>query len=159
MYRWLNSSARCFQAHWLLGFRNHSGPASVRRLLLGPALARRLAAVGSCIAILIPGAAWAQKQIGAARIIVHDVSATRILQPEPVLLSPGRDVRQNDVVDTQRDSAALLVFEDGTGIGIAPQSEVVLDRVVYNPPNPQVKILVASGRSPLFVGLLTKNRI
>ena len=86
-----------------------------------------------CGPLLYAVAAWSQQQIGAVRIVVNDVVATRPSEREGVVLQPGRAVVQNDVVDAAANSAASLIFQDNTGISIGPLSEIVLDRVVYNP--------------------------
>jgi ferric-dicitrate binding protein FerR (iron transport regulator) len=160
MSRRRDRAARHSKAYHQLGRCDRPQPTSARRRLQTSSLVRALIAVACCGPLLSAGAARSQQQIGqigAARIIVHDVSATRLSQPEPVPLAAGIPVVQNDVIDTKTESAAVLVFQDGTGIGIAPQSEIVLDRVVYNPPSPQVKLSLRQGVARFSSGNLPKT--
>jgi hypothetical protein len=95
-----------------------------------------------CAPLFWTSIGWSQQRIGTADTIRHDVSATR--QPAPVALKDDYPVLQRDLIDTRADSAALLVFQDNTGIAIAPETKITLNEVVYNPENPSKSRFEAS---------------
>jgi hypothetical protein len=90
-----------------------------------------------CSGFLWTHPAWSQQQVGIAEIIRLDVEATRELVPEPIVLEKSYPMLQNDRIRTPEDSAALLVFQDNTGIYMAPVADLTLDEVAYNPENPE----------------------
>jgi hypothetical protein len=87
-----------------------------------------------CPLLFCTSIAWSQQRIGTADTIRRDVNATR--QPQTVALKEDYPVLQKDLIGTRADSAALLVFQDNTGIAIAPETRIELNEVVYNPENP-----------------------
>lgn len=93
--------------------------------------AAALSAVLCVVAIAAVGPAAAQSRIGvtsAAQNAVEGVQggATRAL-------TPGADVFQDETVRTGAESMAQLLFLDETSLSIGPQSEVLLDRFIYDP--------------------------
>jgi hypothetical protein len=129
-----------------------------RRLLLANSLLRVLAAV-TVFSPVYPGPAWAQQQIGAARIVVNNVTGTLPSTRERAVLRVGIDVFQNEVIDTAANSAALVVFQDNTQLSICPSTEVVLDRVVFdpNPTKSELGVSIPSGCTRFASGLLLKT--
>jgi FecR protein len=114
-----------------------------------------------CSAVLWTHPARSQEQVGIAEIIRPDVEATQARKSEPVSLADESQIYQHDVIDTLiPHSAALLRFEDDTRIRVAPESEVKLDKVVFNSANPAASRLVVSllrGAMAYATGILPKD--
>jgi hypothetical protein len=108
---------------------------------------------------MLGGAAAADQQhIGAATRVVHTV--TGALAPEPpVVLRAGIDVFANEVVKTAENSAALLVFQDQTELSIGANSEIVLDRFVFDPDPAKsaIAVSIVTGVARFSTGLLPKS--
>ena len=90
--------------------------------------------------------AWAQTNIGAARIVVNDVRGL-VGTSQPTVLRAGIDVFANETIRTGERSASKVVFQDNTNLSIGAGSQVVLDRFVFDPdPNKsQVALSIARG--------------
>src|ERR1700694_6015451 len=95
----------------------------------------RLACAASPLAIslcctLASSPALSAPKIGVAAAVKNDVRAgaggTRTL-------SVGSDLNANEHVRTGADSNAQLLFLDQTNLNVGPNSEVTLDRFVYDP--------------------------
>ncbi len=76
-------------------------------------------------------AAFAQTPIGGAKDIRNDVRSVMGAKVQKIAL--GDQVFQNELVRTGQDSLARIVFIDETNMSVGPQSEVKLDRFVYDP--------------------------
>lgn len=86
--------------------------------------------------------AGAQESIGAASIVVNNVTGT--LQGDgPVLLRDGKDVYQNERINTAASSSSLLAFRDKTQLAICPFANVELRSVI--PSRSELVIFIASG--------------
>jgi FecR protein len=109
--------------------------------------------------VLSGGAAAQQKTIGNATRIVHVVTGAISSKEEPAVLRAGIDVFSNEIVKTAEDSAALLVFQDKTELSIGADSEIVLDRFVFDPdPNKSaVAVSILSGVARFSTGVLPKS--
>src|SRR5580704_1800432 len=103
-----------------------------RRLSLGRAILWAWACAAG-FAAMLGGAAAAEQHIGAANRVVHLVTGVLSSAEAPAVLRAGIDVFANEVVKTGENSAALLVFEDKTELSIGADSEIVLDRFVFDP--------------------------
>lgn len=93
-----------------------------------PALSLALVAL-----LLIPGAACANGT-------VTNLSGTMFVQrPDGTvrLLSEKSEVRQGDVINTERDSYAQVKFTDGGQIVLRPSSQVKLESYQHNPAAPE----------------------
>lgn len=80
-------------------------------------------------------AAFAQTEnsrIGAAAAVRNQVTATPTAGQER-RLATGASVFQNELIRTGAESTAQLLFLDQTSLSVAPRSEVMLDRFVYDP--------------------------
>jgi len=73
----------------------------------------------------------AQDDIGVAGVVVNQVSGEYEGQIRTLLV--GAPVVRNEVVRTARRSATQLIFLDETTLAIGPESEVVLDTLIYDP--------------------------
>jgi FecR protein len=105
------------------------------------------------------GAAAQQKNIGSASRVVHIVTGALSSTEEPAVLQAGIDVFSNEIVKTAENSAALLVFQDKTELSIGADSEIVLDRFVFDPdPNKSaVAVSILSGVARFSTGVLPKS--
>ena len=57
-----------------------------------------------------------------------------ILENKPArVLFVGSDVYRNELIRTGPEGNSLLLFQDKSSLTIGPDSEVVLDKFVYNP--------------------------
>jgi FecR-like protein len=81
--------------------------------------------------VLATGVALAEEKIGKATTVRNKVEG--ILDGPPRPLSPGSEVFSNELVRTSDGSVARLVFLDNTGLAVGPQSEILLDKFVYDP--------------------------
>lgn len=97
----------------------------IRRLRFS-VLAFSLAAVA-----LLPSHAMAEVAIGAARIVVADVSAQSALASRR--LGTSDEVRYQELIATERSSAAVIQFVDATELAIGEQARVRLDEFVFDP--------------------------
>ena len=95
----------------------------VARMALLPALVLALSLFALPVA--------AQDDIGAAGVVVNQVSGEYEDQVRTLLI--GAPVVQNDVIRTAVRSATQLIFLDETTLAMGPESEVVLDTVIYDP--------------------------
>ena len=82
----------------------------------------------------------AQNKIGVAAAVKNQVTGNA--RP----LVAGSDVRVREVVRTGADSMAQLLFLDETSLSIGPQSEVTLDRFVYDPNRRAGNVVFNTGR-------------
>jgi len=107
---------------------------------------------------LISGRALADGQIGAAEVVVNNVTGTMATTHQRAVLRAGVDVFQNETINTADNSASRVLFQDRTQLSIGPMSEVVLDRFVFdpNPSNSAVAVSVAKGVMRFSTGLLPK---
>lgn len=102
--------------------------------------------------------AWAQANIGNTQIVVNDVKGT-VGQSEPAVLRAGIDIFQNEVIRTGERSASKVVFQDKTNLSIGGNSQVTLDRFVYDPDptKSQVALSIARGVVRFATGSLPKS--
>jgi hypothetical protein len=129
-----------------------------RALSLGRAIL--LACACTLFALIIGGGAAAQQpHIGSATRVVHLVTGAVSSTEEPAVLRAGIDVFANEVVKTAENSAALLVFQDKTELSIGADSEIVLDRFVFDPDPAKSAIAVSilSGVARFSTGVLPKS--
>lgn len=91
-----------------------------------------LALIVSVAVAGIPVAAWAAKvEIGTAKSIVKTVRAK--LDADDRKLKPNDPVFGDETISTTRNSASQLRFIDETTLTVGPNSQVVLDKFVFDP--------------------------
>lgn len=90
--------------------------------------------------LLHSGTSFAQNKVGVAAAVKNQVTSNA--RP----LVAGSDVRVREVVRTGADSMAQLLFLDETSLSIGPQSEVTLDRFVYDPNRRAGNVVFNAGR-------------
>ena len=117
----------------------------------------RLALTALIALCLVPVAQAAT--IGAAVVIVNNVTGRIERAAAGMPLHVGIDVQQDETVETATSSAAKLIFEDNTQFEIGPASQVTLDRFVYDadPSKSQVALSVAKGAARFVTGYLPKT--
>jgi hypothetical protein len=96
-------------------------------------LAGAVAAVLLALALLAltPATGFAASKIGIAAQVQNQVNA--ILGADTRALRLGNDVFAGDRIRTGQSSNAQLMFMDQTNLTIGAQSDVVLDRFIYDP--------------------------
>jgi hypothetical protein len=88
-------------------------------------------ALGFFALALWSGPVAAEIPIGAARLVVADVSARTALASRR--LATADEVRYQELISTERSSAAVIQFVDGTELAIGEQARVRLDEFVFDP--------------------------
>lgn len=102
--------------------------------------------------------AAAQQRIGATAVVVNDVTGT--LGDEFRKLTIGASIRQNEVIETGRDSRSQIIFADETVLTVAPLSKVVLDEVVFDPAaqDGEFKVSVSVGVMRFISGAIAPSK-
>jgi hypothetical protein len=110
--------------------------------------ASTLAAAALC-AVLIPASAFAAgvPKIGIAAVIKNQVTAQQGGAPRNLGL--GNDVFTGDRIHTGQSSNAQLTFLDQTNLTIGSQSDVVLDKFVYDPNKGAGNVLLSTTQGAL----------
>jgi ferric-dicitrate binding protein FerR (iron transport regulator) len=116
------------------------------------------AAAALLLAASIFTPALADTQVGAAAIVVNNVTGTLASTRQRASLRAGIDVFQNETISTGETSASQVLFQDQTSLSIGPMSDVVLDRFVFDPDpsKSQVAVSLAKGVLRFSTGLLPK---
>jgi hypothetical protein len=112
------------------------------------AVSRWLTTVSSMVlAAFFAGEAAAQNQqkIGVASAVKNRVEGSAGNRT----LATGNSVFAREVVRTAQDSSAQLLFLDETSLSIGPQSEVTLDRFVFDPNRGAGNVVVSTTRGAL----------
>lgn len=86
----------------------------------------------------------AAQGIGVASAVQNDVTGTRDGATKP--LSTGNSIFQNQVIATGSESAAQLLFLDETSLSIGPNSDVTLDKFVFDPNRRTGQLVLETGR-------------
>jgi hypothetical protein len=137
----------------------HPNDLKFRSLSLGWAILLVCACAVGFAVMLSGGAVAQQTHIGSATRVVHLVTGALAPTEEPVVLRVGIDVFANEIVKTGENSAALLVFQDKTELSIGADSELALDRFVFDPDPAKSAIAVSilSGVVRFSTGVLPKS--
>ena len=69
--------------------------------------------------------------IGNARVVVKTV--TGVADKTERTLQLQDDIYHNEIIETEEESATTLVFLDDTLVTLGPNSELILDKFVYDP--------------------------
>ncbi len=88
--------------------------------------------------------AAAQTAIGTASGVENTVVGNHSGEQQRIVV--GNDVYQNETVDTKQSSYAHLIFVDKTNLSIGPDSNVVLDKFVYDPNGGAGKVVLQIGK-------------
>jgi len=97
--------------------------------------------------------------IGAAVVVVNDVIGTLRTQTSASTLHAGSLVDQDEAIKSRTRSAARLVFKDNTKLEIGENSEVILDKFVFDPDpaKSQAALSVAGGVMRFVTGKMPKE--
>src|SRR5262245_60957377 len=96
------------------------------------------------LALMDAAAAGPADHIGVAAAVKDNVRATVEGVTKP--LGAGNSLYQNEVVATDAQSMAQLLFLDQTSLSVGPKSEVKLDKFVYDPERKQGDVVLAATR-------------
>jgi hypothetical protein len=107
-------------------------------------------------ASVTPWAAIAAEEIGAARLVVAEVSAQSATATRRLVSADA--VAYQELIATQREAAAVIVFVDGTELAIGEQAQVRLDDFVFDPGAAGVLTLsIRSGALRFATGSMRKD--
>ena len=115
-----------------------------------------VATLGCCLCFA--GLAQAEKTtVGNANVVVRTV--TGIADEEKRELALQDDIYHNEKITTGAESATKLIFLDQTTLTLGPNSEIVLDRFVYNPNKSKGSFIMTatSGAFRFASGKMSKN--
>jgi len=99
------------------------------------------------IGILTPSAATAETFIGSVKSATGSVVVRRAADSLPV--TEGMHLLLNDTLQTSADGLLGVILQDGTRISLGPNSELKLDRFVYQPADGKFGMLLRLGRGVL----------
>ena len=107
-------------------------------------------------ALLMVDPAWAK--VGIASVVNGEPLAKPPAENERVL-HIGNDMVANEVVTTKANDRAHLVFLDGSTLTVGPNSEITIDRFVYDPEKRAGQLSLDAGRGVFrYVGgAISKN--
>ena len=76
-------------------------------------------------------------------------------------LETGVEVHFQEVISTDADGRAQLLFQDGTALTVGPQSDLVIDEYVYDPATGlgEMTISISKGVFRLVGGKISKNTL
>ena len=94
-----------------------------------------------------PNLAWADTRIGVAGAVKDEVTATIGASTQP--LNTGHNLFTNEIIRTGQAGTAQLLFLDETTLSIGPQSDVKLDRFIYDPQRQAGSVVFETSRGVL----------
>ena len=89
-------------------------------------------AIGVMVSVSVTAPALAVTQIGVTSAVLPNARGTPPEQPTRIL-ELGNDMYANEHVQTVENGKVHLLFKDGSALSIGPNSDIVLDRFVYDP--------------------------
>jgi len=109
-------------------------------------------------AMVMPAAAWADPRIGITSQTDGDPLGKPPTQNERVL-RVGIDIQANELITTQSDDRAHIVFLDGTALTVAPNARLVIDRFVYDPHSKtgDLSVTISTGVLRVVGGRISKQ--
>lgn len=123
-------------------------------------LSKLLATTALGAPILLAGlAAQAAEDIGKVAAVNPSMDGTPPTDQTRRTLQLGSGVIQNEKIETSEDGSGQLLFLDQTSLSIAPRSEIVLDKYVYDPGKDtgEVSMTLTKGVLRLIGGRITKR--
>ena len=87
--------------------------------------------IASMLTVPMLTSAHADPRIGVASVVLNQVTGHMSGRPRVIHLGDG--IFQNELIATGPESSTQLLFRDETSLTVGPNSEVRLDRFVYNP--------------------------
>jgi hypothetical protein len=101
--------------------------------------------------------AWgAEPIVGSVKAVFGTAVVRRGTQTLPA--SQGMHLLVNDILQTSADGRLGAILQDGTGIGLGPNSELKIDTFVYEPSDGKFGLLLKLARGVLayFSGRIAK---
>ena len=92
---------------------------------------RAPALIASILLVVQPAMALAQSNIGSATSVRNRVDG--VIGGQARSLSPGSAVHANELIRSGEDSVGNLQFLDQSKLSVGPNSQVRLDKFVYDP--------------------------
>lgn len=115
-------------------------------------LLKRALWVPALLCAVVTSASAQVGQVGVASVAIGDPLSKPPQQAERVL-RVGEDVFADERISTKNDDRAHLVFRDGSALTIGPNSDLVIDRFVFDPNTRAGDIAVNVSRGAFrFVG-------
>lgn len=124
---------------------------------------RKILLHGSALALVLIAAPFAASPPAAAKVGVTSTTTGEPLGTPPAqpqrVLKVGIDVFANERIQTRADDRAHLLFADGSALTIGPNSDLVIDRFVYDPDKGSGDIAISATRGVfrLVGGKITKQ--
>lgn len=103
--------------------------------------------------------AVAAEDIGKVAAVNPSMDGTPPQQTSSRSLALGASVLQNERIETSEDGSGQLLFIDQTSLSIAPRSDIVLDKYIYDPGDEsgEVALTLTKGVLRLIGGRITKQ--
>lgn len=119
----------------------------------------KLAMFGLALVVLALPASALAVDIGTVAAVNQEMRGTPPQQAQRVLLL-GDEVISNERIETSSDGSGQLLFLDQTTLTVAPNSNLVLDKYVYDPNREagDVALSITRGTLRFIGGKITKNR-
>jgi hypothetical protein len=107
--------------------------------------------IAAVVSGLVPalGAAAQAERIGQLRSVAGEAFVVRGDAREPAVV--GKIVQQKDVIETGKDGAVGITFDDNSVFSTGPNSNVSLDEFKYNPSTLKGSFLAKLGKGTLSV--------
>lgn len=119
-----------------------------------------LATTAIAVPVALAGVpAAAAEDIGKVAAVNPSMDGTPPQETASRSLALGSGVIQNERIETSEDGSGQLLFVDQTTLSIAPRSDIVLDRYVYDPGDEsgEVEMTLTKGVLRLIGGRITKR--
>jgi hypothetical protein len=101
----------------------------------------RRSAVLSLLVVGLTFSAWGQDSIAGSVSTVQGAAVVR-RGVEAIPASEGMHLMANDVLQTLGDGHLGAILQDGTRIGLGPNTELKIDRFVYEPADGKFALLL-----------------
>jgi hypothetical protein len=99
--------------------------------------------IGCTLSVILIATSAAGEGIGAAVIVVNNVTGTLRSEASGTTLRAGIDVAQDETIKSGAQSATRVLFQDNTEHEMGENSEVTLDRFVFDPDPAKSKVALA----------------
>lgn len=110
-----------------------------------------------CLLISLPSRViWAEDIVGCVKTVQGGAVIHRGTETIPATL--GFRLLANDVLQTSGDGRLGIILQDGTGIGLGPNTELKIDNFVYEPSAGKLGLLLrlAHGVMAYFSGKIAQ---
>jgi hypothetical protein len=111
----------------------------------------------SLILACLTFSAWGEEGVaGSVKSIHGGVVVRRGSQSIPAV--EGMHLQASDILQTSADGQLGLILQDGTGIGLGPNTELKIDTFIFDPANQKFGLLIRLARGVIayFSGRIAK---